>query len=191
MPYGPPLYGILLGMFLQIWGLNISIWLRLQFVIRIASRKSPAIWDSVNQPGLWTCLMLWLDAQKFGTAILRRFEWTLKSQVGFGFAMTNRWRVAIHYLEHMCRVFGEGVKSAKGEIAILGRGDHTRNMFGTSLHTAYCRQTALETAERVQWFFDHCELLRRMNYCTNYCDGKQLLQRHPLQNPPLLRTPKC
>ena len=29
-----------------------------------------------------------------------------------------------------------------------------------------------------------------MNYCTNYCDSKQLLQRHPLRNPPLLRTPK-
>ena len=29
-----------------------------------------------------------------------------------------------------------------------------------------------------------------MNSCTNYCDGKQLLQRHPLRNPPLLRTPK-
>ena len=23
-----------------------------------------------------------------------------------------------------------------------------------------------------------------MNYCTNYCDSKQLLQRHPLRNPP-------
>ena len=56
-----------------------------------------------------------------------------------------------------------------------------------------CKQTiALETAERMQQFFGHCELLRRMNYCTNYCDGKQLLQRHPLRNPPLLRlrTPK-
>ena len=31
------------------------------------------------------------------------------------------------------------MKSARGEIAILGRGDHTRNMFGTSLHTAYCK----------------------------------------------------
>ena len=29
-----------------------------------------------------------------------------------------------------------------------------------------------------------------MNYRTNYCDSKQLLQRHPLRNPPLLRTPK-
>ena len=29
-----------------------------------------------------------------------------------------------------------------------------------------------------------------MNYCTNYCDGKELLQRHPLRNPPLRRTPK-
>ena len=87
-------------------------------------------------------------------------------------------------------VFGEGVRSARGATAILGCGDHTRNMFGTSLHTAYCRQTiALETAEIMHWFFDHCELLRRMNYCTNYCDGKQLLQRHPLRNPPLLRTP--
>ena len=32
-------------------------------------------------------------------------------------------------------VNGEGVKSARGEIAMLGRGDHTRNMFGRSLHT--------------------------------------------------------
>ena len=39
------------------------------------------------------------------------------------------------------RVFGEGVKSARGETAILGRGDHTWNMFGTSLHTAYRLQT--------------------------------------------------
>ena len=62
-------------------------------------------------------------------------------------------------------------------------------MFGTSLHTTYCKQTiALETAEIKQQFFDHCELLRRMNYCTNYCNSKQLLQRHPLRNPPLLRT---
>ena len=45
-------------------------------------------------------------------------------------------------------VFGEVVKPARGKIAILGRGDHTRNMFGTSLHTAYCKQTtAFETAE--------------------------------------------
>ena len=29
------------------------------------------------------------------------------------------------------------MKSARGDTAILGRGDHTRNMFGTSLHTAY------------------------------------------------------
>ena len=28
-----------------------------------------------------------------------------------------------------------------------------------------------------------------MTYCTNHCDRKQLLQRHPLRNPPLLRTP--
>ena len=28
-----------------------------------------------------------------------------------------------------------------------------------------------------------------MKYCTNYCDSKQLLQRHPLRNPPRLRTP--
>ena len=49
------------------------------------------------------------------------------------------------------RVFGEGVKSARGETAILGRGDHTRNMFGTSFHATYCKQTiALETAEIMQ-----------------------------------------
>ena len=75
--------------------------------------------------------------------------------------------------EHATRVFGEGVKSARGETAILGRSDRTRNMFGTSLQ-----------------FFEQCKLLCRMNYCTNDCDSKQLLQRHPLRNPPLLRTPK-
>ena len=49
------------------------------------------------------------------------------------------------------QVFGEGVKSARGETAILGRGDHTRNMFGTSLHRTDCKQTiALETAEIMQ-----------------------------------------
>ena len=37
------------------------------------------------------------------------------------------------------RVFGEGVKSARGEIAILDHGDHIQNMFGTSLHTTYCK----------------------------------------------------
>ena len=36
----------------------------------------------------------------------------------------------------------------------------------------------------------HCELLRRMNYCTNYCDSKQILQRHPLRNPPLPEHPR-
>ena len=32
----------------------------------------------------------------------------------------------------------------------------------------------------------------RMNYCTNYCNSQQLLQRHPLRNllGSLLRTPK-
>ena len=62
-------------------------------------------------------------------------------------------RCAMRFESHApkSRVFGEGVKSARGEIAILGRGDHTRNMFGTSLHTADCRQTiALKTAEIVQ-----------------------------------------
>ena len=33
----------------------------------------------------------------------------------------------------------EGVKSARGETAIPRRADHTRNMFGTSLHTTYCK----------------------------------------------------
>ena len=28
-----------------------------------------------------------------------------------------------------------------------------------------------------------------ISYCTNYCDRKLLLRRHPLRNPPLLRTP--
>ena len=83
----------------------------------------------------------------------------------------------LRLLEVVDRVLGEGVKSARGEIAIPGRGDHTRNMFRTSLHTTDCNQTiALETAETMQSFFDHCELLRPMNYCTNYCDSKQLLQ---------------
>ena len=62
-------------------------------------------------------------------------------------------------------------ESARGETAILGCGDRTRNMFGTSLHTTYCKLSiALETAEKMHWFFDHCKLLRRMNYC----DSKQL-----------------
>ena len=30
--------------------------------------------------------------------------------------------------------------------------------------------------------------MHRMNSCTNHCDSKQPLQRHPLRNPPLLRT---
>ena len=38
------------------------------------------------------------------------------------------------------RVFEEGVKSARGETAILGRSDHTRNMSGTSLHTTFCQE---------------------------------------------------
>ena len=43
------------------------------------------------------------------------------------------------------------MKSARGETAILGGGDHIRNIFGTSLYTACCRQTiALETAEIMQ-----------------------------------------
>ena len=49
------------------------------------------------------------------------------------------------------KVSGEGVKWARGETAILGRGDHTRNVSGTSLHTTYCKQTiALETAETMK-----------------------------------------
>ena len=45
-------------------------------------------------------------------------------------------------------MFGEGVKPARGEIAILGGGDHAGKMLGTSLHTTCCKQTiALETAE--------------------------------------------
>ena len=64
-------------------------------------------------------------------------------------------------------------------------------MLGTSLHANYCEQTiTLETAEIMQELFDHCKLLRHMNYCMNYCMSKQLLQRHPLRNTPLLRTPK-
>ena len=61
-------------------------------------------------------------------------------------------------------------------------------MFGTSLHMNYYkRANTPKPAERIQWVFDHCELLRRMNCCTNYCDR---LRRHPLRNPPLLWTPK-
>ena len=64
-------------------------------------------------------------------------------------------------------------------------------MLGTSLHTNSCKGTiALETAEIMQLFFNHRKLLRRMNYCKNYCARKELLQQHPLRNPPLLRTPK-
>ena len=54
-------------------------------------------------------------------------------------------------LKHLGCLVGEGVKSARGETAIPGYSDHTRNMFGTSLHTSYCKQTiALEAAERMQ-----------------------------------------
>ena len=101
---------------------------------------------------------------------------TLKERLKFGehslstAAMNRNLRLGIF---SSGRVFGEGVKSARGETAILGRGDHTRNMFGTSLHTTYCKQSiVLKTEERMQEFFDHCKLLRRMNYC----DSKQLLQ---------------
>ena len=49
-------------------------------------------------------------------------------------------------------VFGEGVTSARGETAILGNPNHTRNMFGTSLHTTYCKQTlSLEAAGIMQY----------------------------------------
>ena len=54
-------------------------------------------------------------------------------------------------------------------------------MFGTSLHTNSCKRTiALETAELVQKVFHRCELLRCMNYCTDYCDRKQLYAATPL-----------
>ena len=56
------------------------------------------------------------------------------------------------FCNNTLRAFGEGVKSARGETAILGRGDHARNMFGTSLQTTHCKQSiALETAERMQY----------------------------------------
>ena len=57
-------------------------------------------------------------------------------------------------------------------------------MFGTSLHPNYCKQTvALKTVETMQYCFDHCELLRPMNKCKNYCNRRQLLQRHPPAEP--------
>ena len=45
---------------------------------------------------------------------------------------------AVAMLNHGSGVWRRG-ESARGEIAIPGRGDHTRNMFGTSLHTTYCK----------------------------------------------------
>ena len=45
----------------------------------------------------------------------------------------------INSLKSDTKLVGEGVKSARGEIAIPRRADHTRNMFGTSLDTTYCK----------------------------------------------------
>ena len=42
----------------------------------------------------------------------------------------------------------------------------------------------------MQYLFEHCERLGRISYCTNHCDREQLLRRHPVRNPPPLRTPK-
>ena len=89
------------------------------------------------------------------------------------------------------RVFGEGVKSARGDTAILGRGrPHSKHVWNIPSHslkkTNYCTRNSRNNAIALR----PLRTMRRMNYCTNYCDGKQLLQRHPLRNPPLLRTPK-
>ena len=85
------------------------------------------------------------------------------------------------------RVFGEGVKSASGEIAILGCSDHAQNMFGTSFHITYCKQTiALETVRNNAIVFQPLRAIasHELN-CMNSCNTTQLLQRHPLRNPPL------
>ena len=55
------------------------------------------------------------------------------------------------------------------------------------LQTNYCTRNSRKNKAIVLW---PLRALRRMNYCTNYCDSKELLQRHPLRNPPLFRTPK-
>ena len=71
-------------------------------------------------------------------------------------------------------VFGEGVKSARGETAILGRGNHTRNMFGTSLHASYPKDPA------VLKDYDVLILYRRINslsveiWCA-FSPGKQVV----------------
>ena len=54
------------------------------------------------------------------------------------------------------------------------RGDHAWNMFGTSLHTNYCTRNSRNKA--IVCWPSRYELLRCMNYGTNYCDSKQLLQ---------------
>ena len=70
------------------------------------------------------------------------------------------------------------------------RWPHLKHVWNIPSHTLLQTNYCTRNSRKNQQLFDHCELLRRMNYCTNYCDTKQLLQRHPLRNPPLLQTPK-
>ena len=58
----------------------------------------------------------------------------------------------------------------------------------TSLHTNHCKRTvALEPGERMQSFFNHCELVRPASYCTKYCNrnnygGDTPCETHPSPN---------
>ena len=95
-----------------------------------------------------------------------------------------------------------------GSVRVHGRVEKGRNRQGVRLqylprrprlkhvwnvlHTSYSiTHEPSHLKQQKEWivFFDHCELLHRMIYCTNYCDSKQILRRYPLRNPPLLRTP--
>ena len=71
------------------------------------------------------------------------------------------------------------LKSSRGATAILA----AATTFETCLERPFRRTIANK-------LYNHCEILRPMSYCTNHCDRKQLLRRHPLRNPSLLWTPE-
>ena len=83
------------------------------------------------------------------------------------------------------------MKSARDVIAILGCGDHIwRHVWNVPSHellqTNYCTRNSRNNAIVVR----PLRTIASHDYCTNYCDRKQLLQRQPLRNQPPLRTPK-
>ena len=82
---------------------------------------------------------------------------------------------------HMSGVWGGG-EIGTGCDCNTCSGDHTLNMFGTSLRTNYYKRTiALRTAERMQEFCDHCELLHPMSELLHQ---KMTIAATPLRNPP-------